>query len=192
MNCSWRTAPWWHFDQVSVLYPLPFHLWESYAERPCVHLGTCVLHPSSCCGCRPVSATETGIHCDPRRICRSNNTPTLGTSSVCWIMQAWCNLVGRLGYQLDVGILCWGSVPKISAADLRGSRCLCLFFVAVYSAGNPSVFAVPSTAGVVGVIVPFLVVVLASWMGRAWGMPLLTYITPFFVAVAPTYFVYWR
>ena len=82
-------------------------------------------------------------------------------------MQYWRHLDGRFGYQSDVGSVGWSSFPKIVADDFRGSFRRCLFFVAVFPDGNPAVFYVLSTVGVVGVILPFLVVVLASWLGRA-------------------------
>ena len=132
-----------------------------------MHLGTYLLHLSSRWGYGPVSTTDTGIHCDPHRSRRINNNPTLGTSSVCFSMQAWCHLVGCLGYQPDVGIVCWGSVHKTSSVDFRISRHRCLFFVAVCSAGNPAVFAARSTIGLIGGIVPFLLVALVLWLGWA-------------------------
>ena len=61
------------------------------------------------------STTGTGTYCDPRRSRSSNNTLTLGTSYVCWSIQDWIHLVGRLGYRPDVDSVCWGSVPKIDA-----------------------------------------------------------------------------
>ena len=132
-----------------------------------MHLVTYVLQPSSHWGYGPASDTDTGTHCDPRRSHRSKNNLTLGTSSACWSMQAWRDLVGHLGYQPDVGSVCWGSIPNIDADDYCGSCRHCLFFVAVCLAGNPAVFDVPPTVGVVGGILPFPVVVLESWLGRA-------------------------
>ena len=114
-----------------------------------------------------VSATDTGTKCDPRCSRMSNNTPTLLTSSACWSMQAWLHLVVRLGYRPYVGSVCWGSVPKIAADDCCVSCHRCLFYVAICSSGNPAVFFVPSTVGVVGGIVPFLVALLASYLGQA-------------------------
>ena len=138
-----------------------------------MHLGAYVLHPSPHWGCGPDFVTDTGTNCDPRRIRRSNNTLMFGTSSVCCSMQVWYHLAGRLGYCPDSGSMCWGSVPNIAAADCcRGCR-RCLFFVTVCSSSKPDVLAVLSTVGVVGVIVHFVVVVVALWgestyfLGRA-------------------------
>ena len=85
--------------------------------------------------------------------------------------------------------MCWGSVPNISASYFYSSRRHYLFFVAFSLAGNPAVFTVPYTVGLVGAIVPFLVVALVSWLGRARDMLLLSYNMTFVVAVAPTWVV---
>ena len=127
-TCSWHTAPWLRFGQGSRLYLPLFRPGQSNSDRPCMHLGTYVLHPYSHWGWGPVSATDSVNHCDPRCRHRSKNTTILGASSVCWIMQVWRHVSGRLGYRPDDGSMCWGYVPKIAAADCCGSRHCCLFF----------------------------------------------------------------
>ena len=60
----------------------------------------------------------------------------------------------------------WGSVPKIFLMVAAVVAATASFF-AIFLASNPAVFAILSTVGVVGGIVPFFVVLLASWLGRA-------------------------
>ena len=122
-----------------------------------------MLHTSSHWVYGAVSTTDTVTHCDPGRSRISNNTLTLVTSYTCWSMQVWCHLAGLLGYRPDAGSMYWVSVPKIAADDCHDSRQRCLFFLDFCSAGNSAVLDILYTVWVVGLIVPFVVVVLSLW-----------------------------